>query len=57
VQAIAQRVADWLALGAAERAGASAALAQTAHARFGWDAVAETVIAAAQGDYGGLPRP
>jgi glycosyltransferase involved in cell wall biosynthesis len=57
VTSIAERVADWLELGAAERGEAAATLARVAHERFGWDAVAETVIAAAQGELAGLPRP
>jgi len=50
VEAIAARLTRWLELPAAERERASAALAERAGGRFGWEAVAEGVLAAAHGD-------
>jgi glycosyltransferase involved in cell wall biosynthesis len=55
VEEIARKLVDWLTLDPAERARAGAALAATAHGRFGWERVAEGVIAAAQGRLDELP--
>jgi glycosyltransferase involved in cell wall biosynthesis len=55
VQEIASKLVDWLTLPAEERERAGAALAATAAERFGWEHVAERVIAAAQGRLGELP--
>ena len=56
VEEIAAKLVEWLTLDPAERAGASAALADSAAERFGWEHVAEGVIAAAQGRLGELPE-
>jgi hypothetical protein len=48
--AIAERLHRWLALGAAERASASASLAATVRARWSWEGVAESVLAASAGE-------
>ncbi|HEY1596885.1 MAG TPA: glycosyltransferase family 4 protein [Thermoleophilaceae bacterium] len=55
VEEIARKLVDWLTLAPAERRKVGAALAATAAERFGWEHVAETVIAAAQGRLGELP--
>lgn len=55
VDEIAAKLVDWLTLDARERRRAAAALAEVAAGRFGWEHVAETVIAAAQGQLEGLP--
>ncbi len=57
VEQIADKLVRWLSLPEEERARASAALARAAQAKFGWEAVAEGVIAAAKGDLKTLPRP
>jgi glycosyltransferase involved in cell wall biosynthesis len=57
VEQIAERLVAWLELPAAERAQLSAALADLARRRFGWQGVAEGVIAAAAGRLDELPRP
>ena len=49
VEDLAQAINGWLELDARMRASARAALARTAADRFGWEAVAESVVAAAQG--------
>jgi glycosyltransferase involved in cell wall biosynthesis len=54
VEQIAERLIRWLELPAERRAEAVAALSETARQRFGWEAVAEGVIAAAQGRLGEL---
>ena len=54
---IAERLIRWLDLPAAEREGAASALSETARRRFGWQGVANGVIAAAEGRLGDLPRP
>ena len=56
VEEIADKLLGWLELDAPSRARASAALAETARSRFGWEAVARGVIAAAQGRLDELPR-
>ncbi|HEY2604134.1 MAG TPA: glycosyltransferase family 4 protein [Thermoleophilaceae bacterium] len=55
VEEIAAKVVDWLTLDPAVRGRADAALADTASGRFGWEHVAEGVIAAAQGRLDELP--
>jgi glycosyltransferase involved in cell wall biosynthesis len=57
VEEIAGKLTAWLALDPAARQRASASLAQTAQDRFGWEAVARGVIAAALGRLDELPRP
>jgi glycosyltransferase involved in cell wall biosynthesis len=57
VEEIAAKLVRWLALDPGERAAASAALSATARARYGWDAVARGVVAAAQGRLDGLRKP
>ena len=57
VEAIAERLVRWLELPPAERARAASALSDAARRRFGWEGVANGVIAAAQGRLGELPRP
>jgi glycosyltransferase involved in cell wall biosynthesis len=49
VEGIADALNSWLALDDETRATASARLAETAHERFGWEKVANGVLAAAQG--------
>jgi glycosyltransferase involved in cell wall biosynthesis len=56
VDEIAGKLVDWLTLDPAERARAGAALAASAAERFGWEHVAEGVIAAAQGRLDELPE-
>jgi glycosyltransferase involved in cell wall biosynthesis len=55
VQEIARKLVAWLTLDPERRAAAGAALAHTAAGRFGWERVAEGVIAAAQGRLDELP--
>jgi glycosyltransferase involved in cell wall biosynthesis len=57
VEEIAAKLITWLELAPDERSRAAGALAEVARARFGWEAVAEGVIAAAQGRLEGLPSP
>jgi glycosyltransferase involved in cell wall biosynthesis len=57
VEALAARVAGWLALPAQERALARASLARTARERWSWEGVARGVIAAARGELDALKRP
>ena len=57
VQEIAAKLSDWLAVPEDRRAEASAALARTARAHFGWEAVAEGVIAMAEGRLEELVSP
>jgi glycosyltransferase involved in cell wall biosynthesis len=57
VEEIASKLVEWLTLEPATRGAAGAALAATAAARFGWEQVAERVIAAAEGRLEGLPQP
>jgi len=57
VRDIAARLVDWLELPAERRAPARAALAALARDRYGWERVAEGVIAAAQGRLEELPEP
>jgi glycosyltransferase involved in cell wall biosynthesis len=55
VEEIAERLVTWLTLDPERRRAAGAALAHTAAGRFGWERVAEGVIAAAQGRLDQLP--
>jgi len=57
VEEIARKLVSWLQLDAPGRERASASLADTARRRFGWEAVARGVIAAALGRLDELPRP
>jgi glycosyltransferase involved in cell wall biosynthesis len=57
VRDIAERLVGWLELPAERRARARAALADLARGRYGWESVAEGVIAAAQGRLAELPEP
>ncbi|HEX2071688.1 MAG TPA: glycosyltransferase family 4 protein [Thermoleophilaceae bacterium] len=55
VDQIAERLIRWLELPAGERAAAAAALSEAARGRFGWERVAEGVVAAAEGRLDVLP--
>ena len=55
VEEIAAKLVEWLTVDPAERHRAGAALAASAAGRFGWEQVAEGVIAAAEGRLGDLP--
>ena len=57
VEEIAAKLVAWLSLEVAERERASAALAALARSRFGWEGVAEGVIAAAEGRLDQLVEP
>jgi glycosyltransferase involved in cell wall biosynthesis len=57
VEQIAGNLIDWLTLDEPTRQAARAALASAAAGRYGWESVAEGVIAAAQGRLDGLPTP
>ncbi len=57
VEEIADKLVRWLSLPEQQRARASGALAQAAQERFGWETVAEGVIAAARGELEGLLGP
>jgi glycosyltransferase involved in cell wall biosynthesis len=57
VEEIADKLVTWLTLDPETRAQACASLAATAHEHFGWEQVAERVIAAAQGRLDELPEP
>jgi glycosyltransferase involved in cell wall biosynthesis len=57
VEEIARKLVRWLRLEPGERRAARGALARAARARYGWESVAEGVIAAAQGRLGELPEP
>ena len=54
---IAEKLVAWLTLDDSRRAGASRALSELARSRYGWESVAEGVIAAARGELADLPRP
>jgi glycosyltransferase involved in cell wall biosynthesis len=56
VEEIAGKLVRWLELSPAERHRAGAALAATSAERFGWEQVAERVIAAAQGRLDDVPE-
>ena len=57
VREIAEKLVGWLTLDGERRAAASAALSDLARDRYGWESVAESVIAASQGRLDDLPRP
>jgi glycosyltransferase involved in cell wall biosynthesis len=57
VEEIADKLGAWLAIDPEERERARAALSKEARRRFGWEGVAQGVIAAAQGRLDELPRP
>ena len=57
VEEIAAKLVAWLTLPAAERDRARAALSRLARERYGWEGVAEGVLAAAEGRLDGLPEP
>jgi glycosyltransferase involved in cell wall biosynthesis len=57
VEEIAAKLVEWLELPTEERERAGAALAATSGERFGWEHVAEGVIAAAEGRLDELPPP
>jgi glycosyltransferase involved in cell wall biosynthesis len=57
VEEIASRLLRWLALGEVERERARASLSELARGRYGWGAVADGVIKAAQGRLDELPEP
>ena len=55
VEEIAAKLVAWLSLPAPQRERASLALSELARATYGWEAVAEGVIAAAEGRLADLP--
>ena len=57
VAEVAAKLTRWLGLEAGERERASAALAELARGRYGWEAVGEGVIRAALGRLDELPEP
>jgi glycosyltransferase involved in cell wall biosynthesis len=57
VEEIARKLVEWLTLDDSAREPARMALSDEARARFGWEGVAEGVIAAAEGRLDELPRP
>ena len=57
VQEIARKLTAWLQLDPARREQAAASLARLARSRYGWESVAEGVIAASRGELAELPRP
>jgi glycosyltransferase involved in cell wall biosynthesis len=57
VEEIAAKLTAWLTLAPAAREEARAALSGVARERYGWEGVAQSVIAAAQGRLGELPEP
>ena len=57
VEEIAAKLAAWLTMPREEREAARAALSGRARELYGWEGVAEGVIAAAQGRLEGLPEP
>jgi glycosyltransferase involved in cell wall biosynthesis len=57
VEEIAAKLVEWLTLPAEDRERARAALSRLARERYGWEGVAEGVIAAAQGRLAQLPEP
>ncbi len=57
VEAIAARLAGWLALPGEERAAARRELVETVARLWSWQGVAGGVLAAAAGETGSLPRP
>jgi len=57
VEEIAEKLVGWLSLPSAERERAATSLSVTARRTYGWESVAEGVIAAAQGRLDELPEP
>jgi glycosyltransferase involved in cell wall biosynthesis len=57
VDQIAEKLVAWLTLDAGRRAAASASLSELARSRYGWESVAEGVIAASRGELEALPHP
>ncbi|MEA2397247.1 MAG: hypothetical protein QOK25_803 [Thermoleophilaceae bacterium] len=57
VREIASKLVEWLEMPEEGRGRASAALSELARKRYGWQSVAEGVIAAAQGRLAELPEP
>jgi glycosyltransferase involved in cell wall biosynthesis len=57
VEEIAAKLTAWLLADPAEREQVRAALSRAARERYGWEGVAESVIAAAQGRLDELPQP
>ncbi|MBA3306568.1 MAG: glycosyltransferase family 4 protein [Thermoleophilaceae bacterium] len=57
IEAIADRLVRWLTLPPGQRARAAASLADLARRTYGWESVADGVIAAAQGRRDSLPAP
>lgn len=57
VEEIAAKLTEWLALDPDVRSEARAALSEEARRQFGWEGVAQGVIAAAEGRLDELPRP
>jgi hypothetical protein len=57
VREIATKLIGWLTLDDDRRLAASESLSKLARARYGWESVAEGVIAAARGELADLPRP
>jgi glycosyltransferase involved in cell wall biosynthesis len=57
VQSIASRLITWLLMPGELRDDARASLVDTVTARYSWESVARTVIAAAQGDLDALDPP
>ena len=57
VEEIAAKLLGWLSLPASERERAAASLSVVGRGTYGWESVAEGVIAAAQGRLEGLPEP
>ena len=57
VREIAEKLVAWLTLEQPRRAAAATALSELARARYGWESVAEGVIAASRGELAELARP
>ena len=57
VEAIADRLAEWLGMRPAERAEAGASLSEEARRRYGWEGVATAVLAAAEGRLDEIQAP
>ncbi len=57
VEEIAGKLVAWLSLDPARRHAAAGSISELARLRYGWETVAEGVIAAAQGDLDALPSP
>ena len=57
VRELADDLAGWLGAPSDVRKATRAAMVEATRARYSWDGVARTVVAAAQGDLAGLPEP